>query len=232
MVSVDKFCHRQFPLSHPHLSSSYSGAKFTDHTTASFEALVNSHIADKLGGDEANLSPGYAPFCKHIFLPNVSPAAPGAPPGAPPTPLTTARVNTIPITAANAHLLSSAYEARTALELPVLTRFFPPGSIPPESLPTATFLDIILYSREQIMKEDAAMGVGAAEGAEGLEGDSATPWGVVSIKPQMVDYELPMNPITAMRNALGEEYGGSGRVIDRKEYMDAVDFWEGHAIVK
>ena len=29
------------------------------------------------------------------------------------------------------------------------------------------------------------------------------PWGIISIKPQMVDYELPMNPITMMRNALG-----------------------------
>lgn len=33
-------------------------------------------------------------------------------------------------------------------------------------------------------------------------------YGIVSIKPQDCDYELPMDPITAMRNALGTEYGG------------------------
>ena len=52
------------------------------------------------------------------------------------------------------------------------------------------------------------------------------------MKPQTVDYELPMNPITAMRNALGEEHGGSGKPIDRKEYMEAVDFWSKHATLR
>ena len=28
-------------------------------------------------------------------------------------------------------------------------------------------------------------------------------WGVVSIKAQDIDYEIPMEPITAMRNSLG-----------------------------
>jgi hypothetical protein len=53
----------------------------------------------------------------------------------------------------------------------------------------------------------------------------------VSIKAQDVDYELPMNPITAMRNALGEEEGGSGIPIDRKAYKDAVDYWKDHAVI-
>ena len=30
-------------------------------------------------------------------------------------------------------------------------------------------------------------------------------YGIVSIKPQDVDYECPMQPITAMRNALGKD---------------------------
>lgn len=33
-------------------------------------------------------------------------------------------------------------------------------------------------------------------------------WGIVSIKPQNVDHETPMNPITIMRNALGVAEGG------------------------
>lgn len=40
-------------------------------------------------------------------------------------------------------------------ELPVLVRWFPAGGLP--TLPVAKYLDIILYSREQINKEVAAM---------------------------------------------------------------------------
>ena len=55
------------------------------------------------------------------------------------------------------------------------------------------------------------------------------PWGIVSIKAQDVDYELPMAPITAMRNALGKEEGGSGVPLDRDEYLKAVAYWKDHA---
>jgi Protein of unknown function (DUF3228) len=58
-----------------------------------------------------------------------------------------------------------------------------------------------------------------------------TPWGIVSIKAQDVDYELPMTPITAMRNALGKDQGGSGVPLDREQYMQAVSYWKDHANV-
>ncbi len=61
--------------------------------------------------------------------------------------------------------------------------------------------------------------------------DETAPWGIVSIKAQDVDYELPMTPITAMRNALGKEEGGSGIPIDRKAYMEAYHYWNNHANV-
>ena len=54
------------------------------------------------------------------------------------------------------------------------------------------------------------------------------PWGIVSIKAQDVDRELPMTPITAMRNALGKEEGGSGAPLNEK-YMEAVNYWKDHA---
>ena len=44
---------------------------------------------------------------------------------------------------------------------------------------------------------------------------STAPWGIISVKGQLCDYELPMQPITMMRNALGAaEVGirGQGRV--------------------
>jgi hypothetical protein len=56
-------------------------------------------------------------------------------------------LQTIEITEQNKHLLQTAYQARTEKELPVLVRFFPRGSV---ELAKARFLDIILYSKEQI----------------------------------------------------------------------------------
>ena len=40
-----------------------------------------------------------------------------------------------------------------------------------------------------------------------------------------------MNPITAMRNALGKEEGGSGVLLDRSKYMESVNYWKDHGIL-
>lgn len=57
-------------------------------------------------------------------------------------------------------------------------------------------------------------------------------FGIVSIKPQDCDYELPMDPITVMRNALGTEYGGSGKKLENDKYNESVKFWERHCLIK
>ena len=57
-------------------------------------------------------------------------------------------------------------------------------------------------------------------------------WGVVSIKPSDVDHELPMDPITMMRNALGVEHGGSGVILEREKYLESVKFWSKYAKIK
>lgn len=101
-----------------------------------------------------------------------------------------------------------------------LVRWFPSHSVTPA---VAKYLDIILYSREQIRKESQAIG---------KEDDQEAPWGIISVKAQDVDYELPMNPITQMRNAVGREEGGSGVPLNRAEYMKSVEYWRNHALVK
>lgn len=55
----------------------------------------------------AELRDGYAPFCKHIFVPNFVGATLGA----------------LPITKANRHLLHCGYSRRRPEEMPVLTRW-------------------------------------------------------------------------------------------------------------
>ena len=178
---------------------------YSSNSMEDFTNIVNERY------DEKDLKDGYAPFCKHLFVAND---------------FTDARVNVLPITPENEHLLRSKYEARNDKELPVLTRWFPRDLVATDDteLPKAKYLDLILYSREQINKENAAMD-------KGKDTSETAPWGIVSIKAQDVDYELPMTPITAMRNALGKDQGGSGIPLDRDSYMEAYNYWKDHATI-
>jgi hypothetical protein len=133
---VDPFCFRQFAESDA--SKSYGGTIFTC-SISDFEDRVNQDYR------ESDLQAGYAPFCKHLFIRND---------------FTDARVNVLPITPANEGLLRTKYEARNEKELPVLTRFFPKELVAKDDsdLPVAKYLDLILYSREQIIQENASQG--------------------------------------------------------------------------
>lgn len=198
-VVVDPFCARQFPGVDP----GYKGA-LLNIEMSEFEARVNA-LYD---AGEAPLVDGYAPFCKHLFIPNFLPGL---------------KAPTVPITPANEAALRSAYDARTEDELPVLVRWLDAAVLPLEGLDDASHLDVILYSREQIRKENADMGKPS--------NDETAPWGIVSVKPQMCDSEIPMQPITMMRNALGRNQGGSGVPLDRAKYSESVAFWSAHATV-
>lgn len=122
---------------------------------------------------------------------------------------TSTRCLTVPITAANRHRLRSAYEARSREELPVLVRWFE-GVEPP----VADYLLPILYTRAQLEREGTM-----------IEAD----WGVVGCLYTATPEEIPMAPITMMRNALGVEEGGSGVPLDRAAYRRSVQFWENNA---
>lgn len=78
----------------------------------------------------------------------------------------------------------------------------------------AEYLVVILYSAEQLAREGAP-----------IEAD----WGVVGCLYTAEPEEVPMAPITMMRNALGVEEGGSGVAIDRAAYARAVAFWDNNA---
>jgi hypothetical protein len=122
---------------------------------------------------------------------------------------TSTKCSVVPITDANRTQLRTAYEARTRDELPVLVRWF--EGIEP---PVATYLVPILYDREQMAKEGTP-----------IDAD----WGIVGCLYTMAPEEIPMVPITMMRNALGVEEGGSGVPLDRAAYRRSVEFWERHA---
>jgi len=182
-----------------------TGRAFIEFDKKDFEARVNAFYEERVAAGEDPLQPGYAPFCKHLFVPNFVPGLPDT---------------VLAITEENVGLVRSKYMARTEKELHVLTRWFPKADV---KAPEAKFLDIILYSREQIRKENAAMDE---------DSGSDAPWGIVSVKAQSIDSEIPMEPITMMRNALGVEHGGSGVGLDRDAYARSVEFWNRHARVQ
>ncbi len=122
---------------------------------------------------------------------------------------TTTRCLTVPVTEGNRQLLRTAYEARTKQELPVLVRWFEGISVP-----VANWLVVILYDRAQLAKEGTP-----------IDAD----WGIVGCLYTLEPEEIPMAPITMMRNALGVEQGGSGVPLDRAAYLRSVAYWEANA---
>jgi len=200
---VDGFCIRQW-------DANYVGTRLfgTGITVESLEKACNDRFAEIKG----ELSPGYAPFCKHLFLPNMLSDK--------------LKTGVVAITKENVGLVRSGYESRTPKELAVLQRWIDSKEIKGgyDSLPKAQWLDVILYSREQIRKENEATGSPTAQ--------TDAPWGIISVKAQNDPFELPMTPITMMRNALGKEEGGSGVAMNREEYDKAVKYWETHVFIK
>jgi hypothetical protein len=184
----------------------YSGARITTVPKPEFIERVRQYVLAHGGFDAVSIS-GYAPFCRHIFLPN----------------FTDARVDCVPITPDISRSLQSGYRARRDSELPVLMRWIEAKDIP-GGVPVAAFLDLILYSRAQILLQDAAIPDPDLD-----KGD--WDWGLISVKAQLVAHETPMLPITAMRNALGTAYGGSSELIDPTAYRKSVEFWENHVSV-
>jgi len=173
-----------------------SGTRITGIAPEALVAACNTAMAEG-----AALVDGYAPFCKHLFLPNTSPT----------------RCGFAPITPENRALLTSGYEARREGELAVLGRWFEGVQAP-----VAAWLDVILYSHAQMMRE-----------AEDFpDAVPACDWGIVSILGTLAPEEPPMPPITQLRNALGPAEGGSGVPVDPVAYRRAVTFWEAHAAVR
>jgi len=123
------------------------------------------------------------------------------------------------ITAENLHLLKSGYKVRAGGkergEVPHLTRWFEGVPKPPAKAVTAVF-----YSKEHLVEE----------GVE-VDGDE---WDLITVlggaNPE-IDPASVMYPETILRNALGKEFGGSGKPIDREFYERMVDHASRYALI-
>lgn len=206
-----------------HWDKDFTGTRITSHTTEEFLADLNHALNQNQSGVPSNGDPyikdGYADFCKLIVVQN----------------FTNARTGTLPITLENYCYLRTGYHSRRKNELPVLARWFDL----PLPAPTAKYLIIVVYSKEQLKKEWEAEQKRfsmehscAGERPESLPFTLEADWGIVAILGQMESEEEPMKPATMVRNALGVEEGGSGVLIDKEKYLESVEFWKTHATVK
>lgn len=122
-IVLDKFAFRQFE------SVGYAGTKIPLSKDELMQRVLDYYHERKAVADEFHDRPvlidGYAPFCKHMFMPNFDERIVDA---------------AVRIDAANHHLLRTKYEARKDGELPVLSRSFPAGSVQPV---VAQYLDLI-----------------------------------------------------------------------------------------
>jgi hypothetical protein len=101
-IVMNHFCIRQFDK-----AKAYSCINFDPQECAN---IVNEFY---LNNKETKLRPGYAPFCKHLFIENFTDSRPGY----------------IKITPENEGFIKTAYEARTEKEMPVLKRFTPIANV-------------------------------------------------------------------------------------------------------
>jgi len=212
-----------------HFDKTFGGTKILDTTPEKFESVINNYLnwidlnackkgknlAEIMDWDETQfiIHDGYAPFCKLVAITN----------------FTDARVGSLPITLENYQYLRSGYSARRDSELPVFSRWFEL----PIGKPKATWLVLVLYSKEQIDKEGKENHISKLQPSSfdeyiPLDAD----WGIVAILGQSHSNEEPMKPETMIRNALGISEGGSGVPLDREKYLASVDFWSCNATVK
>ena len=189
-IQMCEFAERQY-------SPDFHGTKVTPE-------IVDELI--KLAEEPKAEFPGYADFCKILAISNINDDGSHKFPSI--KSLTVNKQEAI----ANGAELHTAYEARNENEIAVLVEW-----ITGVEVPTAEFIHLILYSKEQMAKED-----------DPVEAD----WAIVSIGGAASIEVEPMRPITAMRNALGVEEGGSGVTIDREAYKYSVEFWSKYIMIR
>lgn len=187
-IEITNFAKRQY-------KKDYKGTKVSEEIVKKLIQLAQS----------ANCYEGYAPFCKIISIRNQQDD------GSFLFDFKYLVTNKEEALTNNA-ILHTAYEARTPEELPILTEW-----VSNISVSIAPFIHIIVYSREQLEKENDIIQAN---------------WGIVNIITAGQFTEEPMKPMTIMRNALGIEEGGSGVALNAKAYHKSVQFWSKNIMIR
>ena len=185
-----------------------AGTVVTSHAPEEFIDEVNELIDQSEPFEEPNFSmeDSLYPFCKYLIIRN----------------FTDAIASTAKITLENYQYLRSGYSSRTEDELPYLSRWF---ELPIKNTKPSNNLILILYSREQLLKERDVNG-SEFEIPEDCE------YGIVALQALDESVVEPMTPYTMVRNALGIKWGGNGEDINEDYLREAAKYWNEHAIIK
>ncbi len=208
-IELTDFVKRQW-------KSDFSGTKMNNVVENDFLKAVNIASFHICKDSQFN-------FCKYIFIDNSRFDL-------------DVKLGTIPIDYTIYQYIQSGYFSRTDEELSVLSRWvkFPPNTY---TAPRANYIGLVLYSREQLLKEynaDPAIGQRDMNGNrfEQFELSVDCDYGIVAIMGLTEPEMEPMPPITHMRNALGKEHGGNGEPINIEEYQKSVEFWSKRILIK
>ncbi len=207
-IQYDTFVMRQF-------KTGFTGTNLSKVDKDLFLSLINNYYNEAISNINSpilfrNADDPNMPFCKYLIFGNDD---------------KNIKSSVMPIRLELYPYIRTAYSARTPEELAVLSRWveLPPGF----ALPMANYVVVILYSREQLLKEYEAKPQDVpfylTEDAE---------YGIVAVLGTSEPEPEPMPPITMMRNALGMEEGGNGAVLNRTEYKRSVEFWDKNIMVK
>lgn len=161
---------------------------------------------------DGNLQDGYAPFCKTFVM-----------------------LNTIGMKyglVKRNHILDpfivTEYKKRRENELPIVQQSLPLSVLKAfgSNRVSANFIFVEMYSREQMIIE------AFAEGKNVTLDNYPADYYIFNAKPLMdKDEVIPAAPSTILINALGTAYGGSGKPLDREEYMKSVKFFSENVYV-
>lgn len=154
-------------------------------------------------------------FCKYLFIRNYK---------------NTFDINTsvVKLDHTNCQYVQSSYSSRRPEELAVLSRWIEFPKTANYKAPSAEWIGLVLYSREQLLEEFNKQPASDVK----FELSEDCEYGIVAIMG-LTDHKMePMPPITHLRNALGKEQGGNGEPIDIVEYNESVEFWQNHILVK
>jgi uncharacterized protein DUF3228 len=181
------------------LASDFGGTRLTAEQMEACRSIAELVVTG--GGGK----PGYAPFCQTVSI--MADMMPGV-----------VLSSLAELNEKNFWALRCTYEARREGELPVLVRFFQGLDRVPSH-----HLNVILYSRAQLVEEAAARGESNAPDAD---------WSIVAVNAEVDEKDSPIPPITMMRNALGAAEGGSGVALDRAAYLASVAYWSKYAQIR
>lgn len=181
-----------------------SGTVISNVTPEDFIISINEQI-EEWG---IKLEDSLYPFCKYWIISNFTDAKPSS----------------LPITLENYQYLRSGYSSRREGELPYLSRWF---DFPVRPQGAGEYLTLILYSREQLLKEH-----NTNNPDEEFEISEDCDYGIVALQALNEPVVEPMTPYTMVRNALGIKSGGNGEEVDEEYLRNAAEYWESHAIIK